>query len=173
MAAWTSSGLRASSRSDGRDPDRFRSTWAWDRSRWRPGRDARSSCPRRRNRDKPRGQTEPMPEAIEVEGLAKQYGSLYAVDHIDFSVARGSVFAFLGPNGVGKTTTTEILEGLRKRTDGTVRVLGLDPWTDGYALHRRVGVIPQDFRFFEKITPKEGIEYYGSLFGVKPDPASL
>jgi ABC-2 type transport system ATP-binding protein len=114
-----------------------------------------------------------MPEAIEVEGLAKQYGSLYAVDHIDFSVARGSVFAFLGPNGAGKTTTTEILEGLRKRTDGTVRVLGLDPWTDGYALHRRVGVIPQDFRFFEKITPAEGIDYYGSLFATQPDVAAL
>jgi ABC-2 type transport system ATP-binding protein len=114
-----------------------------------------------------------MPTAIEVQGLSKRYGSLTAVDQIDFSVAAGTVYAFLGPNGAGKTTTTEILEGLRKRSDGSVRVLGLDPWTEGYKLHLRVGVIPQDFRFFEKITPKEGIEYYGSLFGVKPDPASL
>jgi len=114
-----------------------------------------------------------MANAVEVQGLAKRYGGLYAVDHIDFSVQAGTVYAFLGPNGAGKTTTTEILEGLRKRSDGTVRVLGLDPWTEGYALHLRVGVIPQDFRFFEKITPKEAIEYYGSLFATRPDPAAL
>jgi ABC-2 type transport system ATP-binding protein len=114
-----------------------------------------------------------MTVAIEVHGLIKRYGDLAAVNGIDFEVPVGSVFAFLGPNGAGKTTTTEILEGLRKKTEGEVRVLGLDPWTDGYALHRRVGVIPQDFRFFEKITPKEGIEYYASLFGTHPDPHEL
>lgn len=114
-----------------------------------------------------------MAGAIEVRGLIKRYGDLAAVDGIDFSVPTGSVFAFLGPNGAGKTTTTEILEGLRKRTEGEVRVLDLDPWKDGYALHRRVGVIPQDFRFFEKITPKEGIEYYASLFDTRPDAKEL
>lgn len=114
-----------------------------------------------------------MPSAIEVRGLVKTYGSLAAVDRIDFTVAAGTVFAFLGPNGAGKTTTTEILEGLRHRTAGDVRVLGLDPWHDGYALHRRIGVIPQDFRFFEKITPKEAIVYYAALFDTQPDPMAL
>jgi|HubBroStandDraft_1064217.scaffolds.fasta_scaffold44046_3 ABC-2 type transport system ATP-binding protein len=114
-----------------------------------------------------------MASAIEVRGLAKRYGSLVAVDHINFDVAAGSVYAFLGPNGAGKTTTTEILEGLRRCTEGEVRVLGLDPWKQGYALHQRIGVIPQDFRFFEKITPVEGIRYYGSLFGTHPDPEVL
>ena len=114
-----------------------------------------------------------MPSAIIVRGLAKRYGDLAAVDGIDFRVAAGSVFAFLGPNGAGKTTTVEILEGLRARSDGEVEVLGLDPWTEGYALHLRIGVIPQDFRFFEKITPTEGIEYYASLFGTHPDPKEL
>ncbi|MCI4372516.1 MAG: ABC transporter ATP-binding protein [Thermoplasmata archaeon] len=114
-----------------------------------------------------------MAHAIEVRGLAKRYASFWAVDHIDFSVDVGTVYAFLGPNGAGKTTTTEILEGLRRSTEGEVRVLDLDPWTDGYALHKRVGVIPQDFRFFDKITPKEGVEYYGRLFGTRPDPKAL
>ncbi|MGP8072830.1 MAG: ABC transporter ATP-binding protein [Thermoplasmata archaeon] len=114
-----------------------------------------------------------MPSAIKVEHLVKTYGELAAVDGIDFRVSTGSVFAFLGPNGAGKTTTTEILEGLRKRTEGEIEVLGLDPWTQGYELHRRVGVIPQDFRFFEKITPREGIEYYASLFDTHPDPEEL
>jgi len=114
-----------------------------------------------------------MPAAIEVHGLVKRYGPLAAVDGIDFSVPAGAVFSFLGPNGAGKTTTTEILEGLRRRTEGDVRVLGLDPWTEGVPLHRRIGVIPQDFRFFEKITPKEAIEYYRALFGTKVDPHTL
>jgi ABC-2 type transport system ATP-binding protein len=114
-----------------------------------------------------------MSAAIEVSGLVKRYGPLAAVDGIQFSVTPGSVFSFLGPNGAGKTTTTEILEGLRKRTEGEVRVLGLDPWTEGDALHRRIGVIPQDFRFFEKITPKEAIEYYRTLFHTSVEPIPL
>ncbi len=114
-----------------------------------------------------------MDAAIEVRGLVKRYGALAAVDGIDFEVPSGSVFAFLGPNGAGKTTTTEILEGLRRKSDGSVRVLGLDPWTDGTALHRRIGVIPQDFRFFEKITPREAIEYYRELFHTRADPGRL
>jgi ABC-2 type transport system ATP-binding protein len=114
-----------------------------------------------------------MDAAIEVHGLAKHYDGLKAVDGIDFRVASGQVFAFLGPNGAGKTTTVEILEGLRNRTTGEVSVLGLDPWKDGRALHRQIGVIPQDFRFFEKITPKEAVEYYAALFGTHPDPTEL
>jgi ABC-2 type transport system ATP-binding protein len=114
-----------------------------------------------------------MPIAIEVDGLVKRYGTLAAVDDIGFKVPTGTVYAFLGPNGAGKTTTTEILEGLRRRTEGEVRVLGLDPWTQGTELHRRIGVIPQDFRFFDKITPKEAIEYYRALFHTKVDPRAL
>ncbi len=114
-----------------------------------------------------------MAAAIEVDQLVKRYGPLSAVDGISFEVPAGTVFSFLGPNGAGKTTTTEILEGLRARSSGTVRVLGFDPWSEGRALHRRIGVIPQDFRFFEKITAREGIEYYASLFGVKVDPGEL
>jgi ABC-2 type transport system ATP-binding protein len=114
-----------------------------------------------------------MASAIEVDHLVKRYGELAAVNDIEFQVAPGTVFSFLGPNGAGKTTTTEILEGLRRATSGTVRVLDLDPWTDAYELHLKIGVIPQDFRFFEKITPREAIEYYAGLFGTHPDPADL
>ncbi len=114
-----------------------------------------------------------MADAVEVDGLEKRYGDLRAVDGIDFRVPAGTVFAFLGPNGAGKTTTVEILEGLRQATAGTVRVLGLDPWKDGARLHRRIGVIPQEFRFFEKVTVREAVEYYRSLFGTHVDPGEL
>jgi ABC-2 type transport system ATP-binding protein len=114
-----------------------------------------------------------MADAVHVEGLTKQYGPLTAVDGIDLTVGTGEVFAFLGPNGAGKTTTVEILEGLRKRTSGRVEVLGLDPWSQARELHERIGVIPQDFRFFEKITPAEAIRYYAQLFGRSVDVPGL
>ncbi|MDG6999529.1 MAG: ABC transporter ATP-binding protein [Nitrososphaerota archaeon] len=107
--------------------------------------------------------------AIEVSSLKKNYGQLKAVDEISFKVNEGEIFSLLGPNGAGKTTTVEILEGLRQKDGGDVKVLGYDPWKDGYELHRKIGVIPQGFRFFDKATPKEAIDYYSALFDVKND----
>ncbi len=106
---------------------------------------------------------------IEVTELKKHYGNLKAVDGISFSVKEGEVFGLLGPNGAGKTTTIEIMEGLRERNSGYVKILGLDPWKNGYELHKKIGVIPQEFTFFEKTSPREAINYYANLFGVKVD----
>ncbi len=114
-----------------------------------------------------------MDAIIEVEGLVKQYGPLRAVDGITFRVPRGQVFSFLGPNGAGKTTTVEILEGLRRASSGMVHVLGLDPWRHAGELHRKVGVMPQGFRFFDKVTPREAVRYYARLFGVSVDPQEV
>ena len=110
---------------------------------------------------------------IEVSALKKCYGSLKAVDDISFTVNKGEVFGLLGPNGAGKTTTIEILEGLRAKDGGDVKVLGLDPWKNGYELHKKIGVIPQDFTFLEKITPREAILYYADLFDIKVDPDEI
>ena len=107
--------------------------------------------------------------SIDVSSLKKHYGDLKAVDGISFSVSKGEVFGLLGPNGAGKTTTIEIMEGLRQQDGGEVKVLGLDPWKNGYELHKKIGVIPQEFTFFEKITPREAIIYYADLFNVKVD----
>ncbi len=106
---------------------------------------------------------------IEVSSLKKAYGDLQAVDSISFTVNEGEVFSLLGPNGAGKTTTIEILEGLRERDGGDVKVLGLDPWKNGDALHKRIGVIPQGFTFLPYITPREAVKYYAALFDVKVD----
>ncbi len=110
---------------------------------------------------------------IEVSSLRKCYGSLKAVDDISFQVNKGEVFGLLGPNGAGKTTTIEILEGLRQRDGGNVKVLGFDPWKNGYELHKKIGVIPQDFNFIEKITPREAIIYYADLFNIKVNPDDI
>jgi ABC-2 type transport system ATP-binding protein len=110
---------------------------------------------------------------IEVSSLKKYYGEIKAVDGISFTVNEGEVFGLLGPNGAGKTTAIEVMEGLRERDAGNVRVLGLDPWKNGYELHKRIGVIPQQFTFFEKQNPREAIKYYADLFGVKVDPDEI
>jgi len=111
--------------------------------------------------------------AIVVDGLEKNYGQLRAVDGVSFSVEKGEVFSLLGPNGAGKTTTIEILEGIRQQDGGTARVLDFDPWNRGYDLHKKIGVIPQGFKFLDYPTPKEAIVYYGALFGVNVDPDEL
>ena len=111
--------------------------------------------------------------AIQVDRLEKNYGQLRAVDGISFSVEKGEVFSLLGPNGAGKTTTIEILEGLREKDDGTAKVLDYDHWRNGYDLHKKIGVIPQGFKFLDYPTPREAIAYYGALFGAKVDPDEM
>jgi ABC-2 type transport system ATP-binding protein len=110
---------------------------------------------------------------VEISSVRKSYGDVKAVDGVSLSVNEGEVFALLGPNGAGKTTLIEILEGLRKRDEGTVKVLGLDPWGNSYVLHGRIGVIPQDFTFFDKANPREAVKYYADLFGVSVDPDAI
>ncbi|HYA56841.1 MAG TPA: ABC transporter ATP-binding protein [Thermoplasmata archaeon] len=110
---------------------------------------------------------------IQVRHLRKIYGRLPAVDDVSFEVRAGEVFSLLGPNGAGKSTTVEILEGLRSRTGGDAEVLGVDPWTHFDQVKARIGVIPQDFHFFPKLTPREAIRLYARLFKTRADPDEL
>ncbi len=115
---------------------------------------------------------EPLP-AISTRDVHKSYGSLKAVDGISFEVQVGEVYSFLGPNGAGKTTTVEMLEGIRKPDSGSITVFGEEPWVSASKLRGRVGIMPQDFRFIERITPREAIKYYCTLFGVPDKSAEL
>jgi len=102
--------------------------------------------------------------AIEVENLTKRYGDLLAVNGISFNVRKGEVFAFLGPNGAGKTTTVEIIDMIRTPTSGKVRLLGMDVTKKRRAIIPRIGVLPQDFSSFDRITVRETMQYYSRLF---------
>jgi ABC-2 type transport system ATP-binding protein len=102
--------------------------------------------------------------AIVVEKLTKRYGRLLAVNDISFEVRTGEVFAFLGPNGAGKTTTVEIIETIRTPTSGSVRLLGMDVTTRKRDIVPRIGVLPQGFNSFDRITVRETIQYYARLF---------
>ncbi len=105
-----------------------------------------------------------MATVIETRALVKTYDGLNAVDHLDLVVQKGTIFSLLGPNGAGKTTTVEILEGLRRPTSGSARVLGHDITKDYSEIRHRVGVLPQDFEPFDRLTPAEAVAYWGRLF---------
>jgi ABC-2 type transport system ATP-binding protein len=104
--------------------------------------------------------------AIEVSDLAMSYGQLRAVDGVTFEVAEGEFFGILGPNGAGKTTTLEMIEGLRRPDAGEIRVLGESPWPRNPALLPRMGVQLQASSFFERLTAREQIQTFASLYGV-------
>ncbi len=102
--------------------------------------------------------------AIEVEKLTKRYVDLLAVKDISFNVRKGEVFALLGPNGAGKTTTVEIIDTIRTPTSGKVTLLGMDVTKKKHNIVHRIGVLPQGFSSFDRITVKETLQYYSRLF---------
>ncbi len=110
-----------------------------------------------------------MEYAIEVENLTKVYGKLKAVDDVSFKVKKGEIFAFLGPNGAGKTTTVEMIETIRKPTKGKIRVLGQDIWHSTRKIKEFIGVLPQEFNSFERLTVRETLLYFSRLYRKRVD----
>lgn len=105
--------------------------------------------------------------AIEVTGLVKTFGDAIALDGLELSVPRGSVFGFLGPNGAGKTTALRILTGLARPTAGVARILGADAWTAGNVVRAQIGFLPDVPGFYPWMTARELMEYAGRLFGLE------
>jgi ABC-2 type transport system ATP-binding protein len=111
--------------------------------------------------------------AIEISELVKEYGSIRAVDHISFKIPFGVIFAFLGPNGAGKTTTVEMLECLRTPSSGTASVLGLDIEKDQNEIRKRIGVLPQEFNTFDRLTVRESLKYFAMMYDNSRDVDEL
>ena len=107
-----------------------------------------------------------MTHTITADGLRKRYGDVRAVDGVSLEVPAGEFFGILGPNGAGKTTLLEIIEGLREPDEGRVSVLGLPPWPRNPRLLPRIGVQLQASSFFEKLTAREQLRTFASLYGV-------
>lgn len=113
------------------------------------------------------------PFPLEVRGLVKRFGTLAAVDDISFDVPRGVVFCLLGTNGAGKTTTLQIAQGVRRPTEGEVRVFGEDPRKASVKLKRRIGVLPQKFLGFDALTVRENVEYFAAVYDARPDVSAI
>ena len=102
--------------------------------------------------------------AIEAVALRKEYGRKTALHGLDLAVQPGEVFGFLGPNGAGKTTTVKILLGLVKPTAGEARLLG-HPAGEATA-RRRIGYLPETFRFHDWLTGEGLLHFHGRLAGM-------
>jgi ABC-2 type transport system ATP-binding protein len=114
-----------------------------------------------------------QPPVIEVSGLSKSYGSTRAIDAATFEVRQGEIFGLIGPNGAGKTTTMECIEGLRAPDAGRLSVLGLNPLKDGKALQNRIGVQLQEAQLQKRITVREAIGLWSSLYNAPLDGHQL
>jgi ABC-2 type transport system ATP-binding protein len=102
--------------------------------------------------------------AVVVENLKKSYGEHAAVRGISFEIEEGEVFGLLGPNGAGKTTTVEILEGYRRRDEGSVTVLGVDPERAPRSWRGRIGVVLQSSAMYETLTVRESLALFAGYY---------
>jgi ABC-2 type transport system ATP-binding protein len=107
--------------------------------------------------------------ALSLRGLVKRFGAKVAVSGIDLDVPAGSFFGLLGPNGAGKTTTLSMAVGLLRPDAGRAEVLGHDVWADPVEAKRRLGVLPDGVRLFDRLTGPELLAYTGLLRGMAPD----
>ena len=113
--------------------------------------------------------------AIEVRGLTRRYsGGFEAVRGVSFEVERGEMFALLGTNGAGKTSTVEVVEGLSRPAEGTVRVLGHDPFAERSSVRPRMGVMLQEGGFPPDLTVTEATRMWaGTLTSPRPVEEAL
>jgi lipooligosaccharide transport system ATP-binding protein len=103
---------------------------------------------------------------IHARGLVKRFGDFVAVDGIDVDVQPGEAFGFLGPNGAGKSSTMRMVGCVSPPTDGTLRILGMDPIADGPAIRARLGVCPQQDSLDPELTVTENLTVYARYFGI-------
>ena len=103
---------------------------------------------------------------VEARRLVKRFGDFTAVDGIDVEVRRGEAFGFLGPNGAGKSSTMRMIGCTSPVSDGTLRVLGLDPATHGKQIRARLGVVPQADQLDAELSVLENLVIYGRYFDI-------
>jgi lipooligosaccharide transport system ATP-binding protein len=108
----------------------------------------------------------PSAALVEARSLTKRFDDFVAVDNIDFEVERGELFGFLGPNGAGKSSTMRMIGCVSPLTSGTLRVLGLDPTTDGPRIRARLGVVPQEDNLDTELSVFDNLVIYGRYFGI-------
>jgi ABC-2 type transport system ATP-binding protein len=104
--------------------------------------------------------------AIRIQGLTKRFGKLVAVDHLNLEVAPGEVFALVGPDAAGKTTTMRMLVGIMDPDDGQAQVLGFNTVKDSEALKEQIGYMPQRFGLYDDLTVAENMVFYADIYRV-------
>ena len=111
--------------------------------------------------------------AIEIDGVTKRYGDVVAVRDLSFEVEEGEVFGFLGPNGAGKSTTINMLLDFVRPTDGEIRVLGRDVHDESVAVREHLGVLPEGFSVYDRLTGRQHLEFAIESKEADDDPDAL
>ncbi|WP_308070477.1 ATP-binding cassette domain-containing protein [Microbacterium nymphoidis] len=111
---------------------------------------------------------DPASAVLVARGLVKDFGGTHAVDEIDLTVPTGSFYGIVGPNGAGKTTTLSMISGLLRPDRGSITVAGIDARQRARAAKKLIGVLPDRFRTFDRLTGRQLLHYYGLLRGLKP-----
>ena len=105
--------------------------------------------------------------AIEVRNLKKSFGSLQAVQGVDFTARQGEILSLLGPNGAGKSTTISILSGLLAPTSGEAFIMGHSVHAAPQAARASLGVVPQDIALYPDLSARENLDFWGKMYGLR------
>ncbi len=112
--------------------------------------------------------------AIRIEGVTKRYRHHgYAIDDLSLTVAEGEVFGFLGPNGAGKSTTIDVLLDYVRPTAGSATVLGYDAQREAEAIHQRVGILPDGYSLYDRLSGRDHVKFAIDLKGASDDPDAI
>ena len=123
--------------------------------------------------DAPRS-SDDRPVAVRTSGLTKRYGDdVLAVDDLDLTVYAGEIFGFLGPNGAGMSTTIDVIMDYVRPSAGSAAVLGRDAQAETRAVHERVGILPDGYGLYERLTGRKNLEYAVALKGADDDVDAL
>ncbi len=111
--------------------------------------------------------------AIAANGLTKRYDTVTALDRVDLAVDEGEIFGFLGPNGAGKSTFINLLLDFVRPTAGSVELFGHDCQTEGVAARERIGVLPEGYSVFDRLTGRQHLEYAIRSKDADADPVEI
>jgi ABC-2 type transport system ATP-binding protein len=111
--------------------------------------------------------------AIDADAVTKRYGTETALDRVSLTVDEGETFGFLGPNGAGKSTFINVLLDFVTPTGGSAEIFGHDTRTDGVAARDRIGVLPEGYSVFERLTGRQHVEYAIRSKGADADPLDV
>ncbi len=111
--------------------------------------------------------------AIEVDGVSKRYGSVTALDRVDLTVTEGEIFGFLGPNGAGKSTMINVFLDFVRPDAGGVTVFGHDCQTEGVAARKRMGVLPEGYSVYDRLTGRQHVEFAIESKGADTEPMAI
>jgi ABC-2 type transport system ATP-binding protein len=111
------------------------------------------------------------PPAVWAKGLVRKFGKSTAVDGLDLAIEPGEFYGLLGQNGAGKTTTIKMIVGLLRPTEGSAGIGVHETWTEPIEVKRRIGVLPEEFNLYERLTGAELLDFSAAMHGLSRDDA--